>query len=160
MMTKNLLLPAAAALALLAPQAAHAQLNFTLATDMLVGLPGQTLTFTGQVTNTLPDVDLVGSSSSVTGPGTLSDRFPFGFPSPLGSSFNSGTVPLFDIRISEAATPGSITGFYNLEFAQGSQSLVRTVSYSVRVVPEPGTLALLAGGALPLVGLVRRRRSS
>jgi hypothetical protein len=159
MKTKNLLLALAAAAALFAPQAAHAQLSFSLATDTLSGVPGQTLTFVGRVTNTLADVSLVGSSGSVTGPAALTDYFPFGFPSPLGAGFDSGLIPIFDLRISDAATPGIITGFYNLEFSQAGQPLSRTISYSVvTLVPEPGTLALAAGGVLPLMDLVRRRR--
>ena len=152
-MMNKALLPLTAALALLLPPAAQAQLTFSLAQDTLVGLPGQTLTFTGRVSNTLPGIELVGSAGSVTRPGTLGDiYFPFGLPRPLEPlPFESGPFPAFDILISPAAVAGEqILGSYNLEFAQAGQPLTRTAPFTVNVVPEPGSLTLLVAGALAL----------
>ena len=150
-----------AALALLVPPAAQAQLTFSLAQETLLGLPGQSVTFTGRVSNTLSGVELVGSSGSVTGPGTLADiYFPFGLPRPLQPlPFESGPFPVFDLLISPAAVAGEqILGSYNLEFTQAGQPLVRAAPFTVSVIPEPGSLVVLVGAAIPGMGLALRRR--
>ena len=70
----------------------------------------------------------------------VSDTFPSGGAT---ASLSGGTIT---ISVPEFLAVGTFQGVYNV-----------TVTPTA-AIPEPGTLALLAPGVLPLLGRVRRRR--
>ena len=156
------LLSLVAALALLVPSAAHAQLSFTLEPPALAGTAGSLLTFRGALLNTgASPLFLTGDSFTLAGAGLSLDDTLFveGAPRSL-SGGESFTGPLFRVWIAPAVPNGSYEGSFTVLGGQGDTALgdLATHSFRVEVVPEPATGALLAAGLLPLAGVVRRRR--
>ena len=72
---------------------------------------------------------------------------------------------LYNARIAEALTPGTYFAVVTAGSATGGTYRLEVrglgaarVVGPAQAIPEPGTLALLAPGILPLLGMIRRRR--
>jgi hypothetical protein len=153
----------AAGLLLLLSPSARAQLSFTLEPPALLAPPGSLLTFWGTLANTgTTELFLSGDSFTLVGPGLTLDDTPFLEGAPLsllgGQSFAGA---LFSVSVA----PGMPNGGYGGSFTvlggpvEGDQSELATARFTVQVVPEPGTLALVAAaGLLPLTRTFTRRR--
>ena len=154
-------------LALLAPPAARAQqLSFSLDPLSPSGSAGSLLTFRGTLLNTgASPLFLTGDRFTLAGAGLTLDDTPFVLGAPLSlSGGESFTGPLFQVWIAPAVPNGSYQGSFTVlggptESARGD---LATQSFTVEVVPEPATGALVAVGLLPLAGvagaLLKRRR--
>jgi hypothetical protein len=145
-------------------------ISITLDDPDQTGAPGETLNFFGVITNTdtTPGDDpiyLNSDSLNFTLPdATVTDNFFANVPIFLAEGASSGDIDLFDITLAdpESYPLGVYTGAYGLlggmDGGDGSASdNLAQASFSVGVVPEPRTLALLAIG-LVLIGVLHRRR--
>jgi hypothetical protein len=102
------------------------------------------------INNPDDDDDLGGGEEGPGGP----------FPLPPHSALNARTIQNLAPGTYFAVAANAITDDDTVEPAAG-QSLTRyqLEVRSAAVIPEPGTWALTAAGLLPLLGVVRRRRS-
>lgn len=138
----------------------------TLDEALLQGMPGQTVSFAGFLTNTTGDEVFLTSVNLNTAPELVGDPSPFfaGASLVLTPAFSlsggqtTNSFLLFEVLIPLGTTPGSHT--VNNDFrllgglVAGDQFDLANVSFTVEVVPEPATcLTLLAG----LVGLAALR---
>ena len=132
--------------------------SLTIAFDspFQTGVEGQTLTFSGIISNiSLGSVDLAGDSFTLVG-GTANDNdFFMNTPPTLAAGTNTGDVDLFTFTIA----PGTAAGLYVEEFqiTDSSGNVVGEVTFDIDVTPEPGTILLLGTGLLLLAGLIRWR---
>ena len=161
--------PAALCVILVAAPAAQAQVVFQLTPPAQIGSPGDTLHFTGILTNLgASTVYLFGDSATLTGPGlTLDDTPFFNGPTslaPMGEAGDTYQGGFFDVGIdSLTAVPGVYTGTFALTGGADPSSTDPLVSQDFTVivpgtdaapVPEASTLVslglmlLLGGGAL------------
>lgn len=163
---------------------AHAQLNLSLLPSSQAGNPGDTLNFTGTLSNpTLDSVFLNGDTPTFNGPGTIDDSpFLFNAPlslDPLGTTDGNGnptgtdtyTGPFFDVKLDPNAAPGTYFGsFVVTGGADGSaQDTVATQDFSVTVLPAaavPEASSMISLGVLLALGLgglavsAKRRKST
>ena len=144
---------------------ARAQLSFTLDPPSLAGTPGALLSFSGTLLNTgSAELFLSGDRFTLAGAGLTLDDTLFLENAPPSLLAGEGFAgPLFSVFIGEASPPGEYQGSFTIlgGLSEGDQDELAPQSFTVRVVPEPGTGALVAAGLLPLVGMsavVRRRR--
>ena len=174
-MKLRLLLPALLLCAALLPYAAHAQLQFTLDPGTIVRQQGDTFRLTAEVINT----NALGGASYMVdnytlsvAPGTLS------LPSDLNDDntnflanfqrdFNPQddvNLPFLDFTIGSMAAPDTYTVTIELQDAASTglaqQQFTLTILPAPALVPESGSLSLLAAGVVSLTGcgLIRRRR--
>lgn len=160
--------PAALCVMLIATPAAQAQVVFQLTPPAQVGNPGDTLHFTGILTNLgTSTVYLFGDSATLTGPGLTLDDTPFFLDgptslAPMGEDGDTYQGGFFDVNIdSLTAVPGVYTGTFALTGGDDPSSTDPLASQDFRVtvpgsnnapVPEASTLVslglmLLLGGA-------------
>ena len=156
---------------LLVPGAARAQLLFSLNPAGLAGMPGQTLTFNGTLTNagTAP-VYLNGMILIGLAPGFTFDSSLFlnntppslaGGASITDDLFTIGCGPTAPggVSVGSATIIGGVDG--NAQSALATQYfLVSLPSAGGPAVPEPGPLSLLGLGLVPVFMLMVRRRRS
>ena len=146
---------------------AHAQLNLDLTPASQAGNPGDTLTFSGTLSNpTAAEVSVDGMTFSFTGPTSQPDNTsflangPLGL-SPFGSVDGSGNPTdsyfgsLFDVTLNANALPGTYIGtvFVTTNGYTGSQPTQADFSVTVlpaAAVPEAATTVSL--GFLLLLG--------
>ena len=171
------------ALAVLASAGARADIiisNITISLDNpnQIGNPGETLDFTGTITNTDSNLDdpaifLNSDTPDFVGPSdaVLVDNFLANVPASLAPGATSGDIDLFDIALAnpEADSFGLYSGStYTLVGgadggARTAQDNLAQASFSVDVepasspTPEPATFALLGAG---LALLIWRTRAS
>lgn len=159
---------------LLSAVVAHADiLNVTLTNTNETGSPGQTLVFSGTVSNPGATTVFLNSDIIQTGQSFLNGNgidFLLDAPAslaPAGQPGDStGVLDLFTVTITASAPPGTYTTNNYFQVLGGSTSssvdLLATQTFSVIVssVPEPGTL-ILFGSAIAgwTVSAMRRRRS-
>lgn len=144
---------------LLAAPAAKADsypLTIALDSPFQSGVEGQTLTFSGVISNiSLGSVDLFGDSFTLVG-GTANDNdFYLNTPPTLASGTNTGDVGLFTFTIAPGTAAGIYVEEYQITNAVGN--VVGEVTFDIDVTPEPGTILLLGTGLLLLAGLARWR---
>jgi hypothetical protein len=151
-------------LALLLPTPARAQLLFTLDNPSQAGFPGQTLTFTGTLTNTgTSTVFLFGDTFSLAGVGLTLDDEPFLANAPL--SLGSGDIyagQFFTVEVGIGALPQIAAGAFTILGGPSdtSQNELATQNFQVNVsAPEPASLALFLPGVTAILLSVRRFRS-
>ena len=164
---------------------AHAQLNLNLANTSLAGNPGDTLNFTGTLSNpTLASVFLNSDNPTFNGPGTtdgspflLNPNAPISLDpagttdangNPTGTDSYSG--PFFDVTLDPNAAPGIYNGTFTILGGVDGNATdnVATEDFSVTVlpaaVPEASpTVSLGVLLALGLGGLIvsaKRRKAS
>ena len=146
-----------AAFLLTGPAAKADTLTITLDSPFQSGLAGQTLNFSGTITNPLgPTVALSGDSITLAGTFTTDDTgFLFYAPLTLSASQSSGDIPLFAITID----PGTALGIYAgaFDILDGSGAVEGQADFDIDVTPEPGTILLLGTGLLVLAGMIRWR---
>ena len=162
-------LPLALGLVLLLAATARAQLLLTLTPAGLSGASGTTLRIAGTLFNTgTSELFLNGGFLTISSPSLTFDDTPFfaNVPESLpgGDSF---TGEIFDIVIDPAAVPGSYSGVFSVLGGASGTALQTLATANLQVtvtapqqaeIPEPGAGALLAGGIVPLLGILRRRR--
>jgi hypothetical protein len=129
-------------------------LTITLDSPFQSGSDGQTLDFSGTITNTGTSlVNLGGDSFTIGGAFTVDDSgYLNNAPFTLDVSEASGDIDLFTITI----TPGTTIGLYPgaFDILDGS-TVVGEAAFDVYVTPEPGTIFLMATGLLALAGFIR-----
>jgi hypothetical protein len=129
-------------------------LTITLDSPFQFGVGGQTLDFTGTITNTGTSlVNLGGDSFTIGGAFTIDDSgYLDNAPFTLAASETSGDIDLFTITI----TPGTTVGLYPGAFdILDGNTVVGEAAFDVVVTPEPGTILLMATGLLALAGFIR-----
>jgi hypothetical protein len=162
---------AAVALALLGPTAARA--DFSLVLDPLSGLtPGNTVTVTGTFTNldavnpttidgTTPSLSgfgPFGSGASSAATSSVVDIFGPTTPVSLGAGGTTGDVSLFSFTYDTTVHDVDYTAF-TLDSTGSTVVFTTTTGVTIAAVPEPGSIAMLACGALGGgFFLLRRRR--
>jgi len=170
----------AAALALVGAASARADLTLSLgiidASDNFVSMPDLTVTdlsapvvFAGSISG-IGHIESTSQSIQI-GSATITDYFGFGggdpdlasVPMDLGdeqtqTSGSFTTNDMFELSNLQPDSTGLISGIYSIVLDPNGDQVI-SQPFSVRVVPEPGTMALLASS---LVGggllLIRRRR--
>ena len=145
---------------------AHAQLNLDLTPASQAGNPGDTLTFSGTLSNPTTDVVSVdGMTFNFTGPTSLPDNTvflangPLGL-SPVGSVDGSGNPTdsyfgsLFDVTINPDALPGTYIGTVIIPTAGYTGSQPTQADFSVTVLPAavPEAATTVSLGFLLLLG--------
>ena len=133
------------------------------------GHPGDTLHFSGVISNTGSDiVFLNGDPLTLAGPSfTITDQFFATVPVSLDGNTSSGDIDLFDVTVSNPLLdpPGKYLGSYGLlggVDGDGSDNLASasfdvTTAAGGTTVPEPGSWLLL-GTAVAGFGAARRPR--
>ena len=138
-------------------------LNFTLTTPNQTGSPGETLVFSGTISNPTAGTVFLNGENLSTSPSSFlaGDASAFFSNTPLSLTANgapgdtTGDVDLFSITIGASAAPGTYTmnNFFDVIGGSTSSSsgLLATQPFSITVnssssVPEPGTMTLFATG--------------
>jgi len=152
---------------------ARAQLVLTLDQSQFTALPGDTVTFTGNLTNNNPfETFLNGAEFPQIDPGLAGDESPFFVNTPLslapGASLPN-PVTLFTVTLDPGLLPGSYSGAFRVVGGPDDQTFdpLAEVPFRVNVaaptgggvIPEPSSLALAGIGLLPLAGTLRRRKA-
>jgi len=130
------------------------ELSVNLDSSTLTGLPGDTLMFTGTLTNNTSDTLFINSDSFTFDIAGALDDSPFLLNAPisLDGGVTSSDFEMFDIDI----PPGQGTGAYMGSFTVlggvdgNAQDNLGTASFEVDVVPEPASY-LLFGSALAML---------
>jgi len=125
------------------------------------GVPGDTLVFRGVITNldlenavflNSYDLNIVAPDLAVDG---LDDFFN-NVPISLDAGASSGLIELFTVTIANPTLDplGTFFGTYTLKGGAdgGAADILGFADFDVTETPEPGSLILLAGGMLTLVG--------
>lgn len=142
---------------------AHAQVTMNILTGS--GVPGSTITFKGEITNSSAGrVYLNDVANILNVPGlTLRDNLFFeNAPAFLDPGTSTGNFSLFAVDVDPTMALGTYTGDFTLKGGGGidSVNILRTTSFSVRVVPAPGAIMTVVIGALfPAASLLKRKRS-
>jgi hypothetical protein len=126
--------------------------------------PGETIDFSGTVTNTGPDVFVNGDELKLDPPNfaftfddtpivTASQLFPL----PAGGTY---TGPLFSVTAPGGIINDSYLGTLTLFGGPDTFTTdpIGSASFRLNAVPEPGPMALLVSGGVAGAGLLLRRR--
>jgi hypothetical protein len=135
-------------------------LTLTFQSSTLAGDPGATLSFIATAVNTAAVTENLNSDSfNVAPPLTLNDSsFLNNWPLALTAGESFGPSILFTVTVPFGTDPGAYDGTFNILGGPGvgDQNLLGSASFTVDVVPEPGTFALIGFG-LTVAVLGRRR---
>jgi hypothetical protein len=157
-----------AALAILPGAAARADsiaINFMPST--LSAMPGQTVTFSGTITNLAnATVDLNSCDVNLAGPFTTDSCVNFLFFAPLFLSPFETSAPfdMFTVTVGQPFTGSSGLQYPGIFTVLGgpdgdAQNVLAQATFAVVVTPEPGTFVLL-GLALTMTFALRRRSAT
>ncbi len=161
---------------------AHAQLTLNLLPAVQAGNPGDTLYFTGTLSNMTADTVFLNSDSpTFNGPGTIDDTpffnnapaslDPMGTMDANGNPTDTYNGPFFDITLNANAAPGTYNGTFTiLGGVDGNATdTVATQDFSVTVLPVaavPEASSVVSLGVLLALGLgglsvsTRRRKAT
>lgn len=163
MRTQPRVVLAALALALLAPGPARAQLLFTITPGTRTGAPGDTLTYTGTLTNqsAVDTLFLTSGAGTVDNPEITVDELSFlGYTPPSLAPNASYSGNLFDVNIGTGSSTGDYPGSFEILYglAEGATNLAARQDFTVAVVTPapPAALVFAFGGVGALIA--RRRR--
>lgn len=135
-----------------------APLTVSFSSSLLTAAGGQTVTFSATLTNTLATpLFLNADAVNVAAPLTTDDtKFFLNTPAFLAAG-QSVTAPILDVIVPNGTPFGLYPGSFTVIGGStgGDFTNIGSANFAVSVVPEPGTVGLLAGGALLLVGLRR-----
>jgi len=143
---------------LLQPGAAKAQLTFTFTHSTLAARSGDTVTFSGTLTNqSTSELFLNGDTFMLPGSNLTLDDSPFltNFPLSLAGGATAKGA-LFTVAVDPTTPEGLYDGSFTIVGGPGYSDTTSLATQSFRVVvPEPGVYALLLSGgvALGIVGL-------
>jgi hypothetical protein len=172
-MRLKLVIAAAAALALIGPPAAHAQLSLSpLVLSNTSPANGDMVTVSGTISNgtTMGDLFVDGDTPSLSGfgpngsganQGSINDLLAPSLPlGPLAAGTDTGLIPLFTFTMDPTIHD---VDFYVYSLDANGTSIVSDATgnftFGTAAVPEPGSVGLLVGGALGSgLFLLRRRR--
>ena len=139
-------------------------LSITFDPSILSALPGQTITFSGTITNPAASVVFL-NGCDVNLPGQFTSDFCALFltdaPLSLDPLETSPVFDMFTVTVSDPYTglPGLQSGTFTVFGGSDgdAQDLLGQAQFGVIVTPEPGT-AVLLGLAITLMFAVRRRK--
>jgi hypothetical protein len=141
-------------------------LNVSLIPDTLIGNPGDTVHFSGSLTNTTNATVFINSDSILFAIGVDDSPFFNNAPLSLGPLVGTGVFGMFDITIPLAQAPGTYDGVFTVLGGGDSETLNvgeapfhLTVNASVTASPEPAS-TLLVGLGLAGASLLARRNQS
>jgi hypothetical protein len=155
---------------LLALSVAASQASILIAFDnpFQIGKPGNTLTFTGVVSNGGSGTVFLNSDTLnlLGGNFAVNDLFFSNVPISLDPGQSSGTIDLFEVHVSDPFpdAPGLYTGTYSVlggvDF--NAQVVVGQSDFSVTVnpVPEPASMPLVTGALVASMCILWSRRNS
>ena len=141
---------------------AYAQLNLVLTPASQAGNPGDTLTFSGTLSNpTTAEVSVDGASANIPGPLSTPDTTAFVLSGPTslkpvgsidGTDSYSGSI--FDVTINPDALPGTYTGTVLIPTAGYTGSQPTQADFAVTVLPAavPEAATAVSLGFLLLLG--------
>jgi hypothetical protein len=147
--------------ALLIAAAAHgATVRFSFTPPLLYAQPGQTVSFSGALTNT-GTTEAFLNGDSFTFPLPVNDVFLFVAPPSLlpAQSYNG---PILEVRVSGAIVQGLYAGTFNILGGDSPAefNLLASAPFSVQVVPEPSTRVGAAGAFIAGIFVALRKRQS
>ena len=144
-------------LAAMAATVSAADISIVFDNPDQVGVPGQTLSFFGVITNTdmtLGDQPIYLNSDSLNftlSDATVMDNFIANVPISLAEGESSGDIDLFDITLANPGVnpagvyPGTYELLGGMDGGAGTANdALAQADFSVNLVPEPGTFALMA----------------
>lgn len=151
--------------------AAHAQVTFTLAVPAQFGYPGDTIAYSGTLTNTGTSTVYINNDSPVfnTPPGVSLDDSPFFSVTPfMLTPGNSLTAELFDVSLASDAAPSTYQGTFQIlgGVDAGAADIVASYDFSVQVLPAavPELSSTVSFGTLLMLGslglLVAKRKKA
>ena len=137
-----------------------APIDFSILTPNQIGFPGDVITFTGTITNNsgvdLDSTDLFLNFSGFDPVNVTLDQLLGLTPFTIPNGTTSPVEDLFTFTLGSSAGPGTYPADVVLQDAVGDISPTQTVT--VTIVPEPGSLSLMAGGLSALIaGLFRTK---
>uniref|UniRef100_Q02CP7 PEP-CTERM protein-sorting domain-containing protein n=1 Tax=Solibacter usitatus (strain Ellin6076) TaxID=234267 RepID=Q02CP7_SOLUE len=140
-------------------------LNLTLIPDTLIGNPGDTVHFSGSLTNTTNGTVFINSDSILFALGVDDTPFFNNAPIFLGALAGSGIFDIFDITIPLGQGPGTYDGGFTIlggastDFNNvGEAAFHVTVNESTTASPEPASTILVGLGLAGASLLARRAR--
>lgn len=171
-MRLKFVIAAVAALALMGPGSAHAQLSLSpLTLSNMSPANGDLVTVSGTISNgtTLGDLFIDGDTPSLSGfgpngsganQGSIVDLLAPSLPIPIAAGTDTGLIPLFQFTMDPTIHD---VDFYVYSLDAAGTSIVSdatgTFTITPAAIPEPGSVGLLVGGALGSgLFLLRRRR--
>jgi hypothetical protein len=168
--TRNLLLTIGTLVILTGSTAQGANVSVSFDFQRLTASPGQTVTFSGTITNLESAiVDMNGCTITLPGQFVFDCVGPFFANAPLTVDANQTSLPfdMFTVTVGVPYTdpfglrpPGTFTVLGGVEGPGGydgsTQNILGEASFQVDVVPEPGTATLFCFG-VPLAMALRRR---
>jgi len=137
-----------------------APIDFSILTPNQIGFPGDVITFTGTIANNsgvdLDSTDLFLNFSGFDPVNVTLDQLLGLTPFTIPNGTTSPVEDLFTFTLGSSAGPGTYPADVVLQDAVGDISPTQTVT--VTIVPEPGSLSLMAGGLSALIaGLFRTK---
>jgi len=145
--------------------AAADSISITLASPYQNGHGNTTVSFTATVAapgSNSVTIYLNSDSYGVDAPLSVDDTgFLVNFPLTMDPG-DSVTDVLFTVFVAAGTPPGLCNGYFQIlggSDANAQNAISNLASFRVNVVPEPGSLLLLASGVLGLFGVARRKLS-
>lgn len=144
---------------LLAPAlpAGAATVSFAFDSSLLYANPGETVGFSGTITNTGAATAFLNADSVNFPIGSIDDSAFFALPASL-APLASASGLLFNVTIPSEAALGTYAGTFTLLGGDtpGDLNVLASATFGVTVVPEPSSALLIAAG----IGMIVLRRAA